>query len=201
MNAVPLHPGGRFVAHQGDSILKRIFIPARALILLFVCALLLSPAAQAQILRVDPHVSIPDNEVFTIDIRVECAGQAVMGVETSIAFDPYLVRLDSIVPGPWFTASGEDFFFWDYTVPGTSNIHFASSLLDAESDQDECVAICYFSVLTYGQSPLIFQDVDLRNGVNDPLPFDHSTGDLIILDDAVAVESTGLGRLKALYRR
>ena len=173
---------------------------SRLFLLSLISLLLLgSGSGLGQDLVVDPHISMPTDQQFTLDIRIENGGQPVMGIEASIAFDPFLVQLDSIVPGPWFTDSGEDYFFWDYTAPGTGSIHFASSLLDAESTEDGVVAICHFSVLAYGQSPLIFQDVDVRDRLNVDLGFGHSSGDLIILDPAVPVERTSLGSVKSLF--
>jgi hypothetical protein len=158
-------------------------------------------AAFGQQITVDPSVSIPTDFVFSVDIAIECAGQAVKGVEVKLAYDPFLLQLDSVTPGPWYTGTGLDFFFFDYTpvdAPGT--VHFASSVLSGDNDQDLVVAVCHFTALGFGTTPLIFQDVDVRSPDNSDLLFGHSVGDLVIIDPAVPVTATAFGSVKALFR-
>lgn len=163
------------------------------------CGLLATPVG-AQSLRIDPSVSVPSDFQFTVDVLTECLGNPVKGVETVIAFDPYLVRLDSITPGSWFTGAPGDFFFWDYTGDSAGRIHFTGSLLEAPNSADGLLARCHFTGLGLGQTPLVFQDVDVRNVDNLDLGFGHSTGDLIILDGAVTNRQRTFGALKAIYR-
>ena len=177
----------------------------RALFLLFLVVPVLFPggdqAALAQQLFVDPTVSTPTDFFFTVDIGIDCAGQAVKGVEAILAFDPFLLQLTAITPGPWFTGTGLDYYFFDYTPidpPGT--IHFASSVLDGTNDQSLTIATCHFTALGFGSTPVIFQDVDVRGPTNIDLGFGHSTGDLIIIDPAVPLTRSSFGALKALYR-
>lgn len=176
-----------------------------ALFLLFLVVPAVFPggdqAALAQQLFVDPPVSTPPEFFFTVEIGIDCAGQAVKGVEATLAFDPFLLQLTAITPGPWFTGTGLDYYFFDYTSldpPGT--IHFASSVLDGTNDQSLTIAICHFTALGFGSTPVIFQDVDVRGPTNIDLGFGHSTGDLIIIDPAVPLVQSSFGALKALYR-
>jgi len=166
----------------------------------FLVFLLGALPVAAQSLRIDPSVSIPTDFQFIVQVDMDCLGAQVKGVETTIAFDPFLVRLDSITPGPWFTDAPGGFFFWDYTSPGAGAIHFTGSLLDTTSDADVALADCHFSAVGYGQVPLVFQDVDVRDIDNMNLGFGHSTGDLIILDSAVRTRELLFGTLKAIYR-
>lgn len=161
---------------------------------------LLQPAV-AQEVFVDPTLSLPTDFIFTVDIAIDCAGQAVKGVEVVLAFDPFLLQLDSIDPGPWYTGTGQDYFFFDYTdVDPLGTIHFSSSVLDGTNDESLTIAVCHFTALGFGTTPVIFQDVDVRGPDNMDLEFGHSTGDLILVDPAIPVVQSSFGNLKALYR-
>jgi len=159
------------------------------------------PTAVAQELFVDPTISIPSEFNFTVDIAIDCAGLAVKGVEAVLAFDPLLLHLDAITAGPWYTDSGQDYFFFDYTdVDPEGVIHFASSILDGTNDQSLTIAVCHFTALDFGSTAVIFQTVDVRGPDNMDLGFGHSIGDLILIDSAVPVTATTFGELKALFR-
>ncbi len=158
-------------------------------------------AAVAQEVFVDPTLSLPTELVFTVDIAIDCNGQAVKGVEVILAFDPFLLQLDNIEAGPWYTGTGQDYFFFDYTtVDPQGIIHFSSSVLDGANDQSLTIAVCHFTALDFGSTPLIFQDVDVRGPDNLDLGFANSIGDLILIDSAIPVSQTSFGNLKALFR-
>jgi hypothetical protein len=154
----------------------------------------------AQTLSVNPPNSVPDEEEFTIAIVLDAGGYSVMGIEASISFNEYILQLDGIDPGPWFTGLGHEYFFWDYTHPGTELIHFAGSSLGSAVPTSAVVAICRFTALNAGISPLDFLGVDIRNSQNVRLISDHSSGDSITIDGAIPVTGHTLGRVKALYR-
>lgn len=163
--------------------------------------LLSPPPVSGQELFVDPALSTPFELVFTIDIAIDCAGQSVKGVESVLAFDPFLLRLDAVTPGPWYTGTGQDFYFFDYTsIEPQGTIHFASSVLSGTNDQSLTIAVCHFTALGFGSTPVIFQDVDVRDPDNLDLEFGHSTGDLILIDPAIPVVRSSFGGVKALYR-
>jgi len=165
-----------------------------------VCLVGPNPAS-AQEIFVDPSISLPTEFTFTVDIAIDCAGQAVKGVETVLTFDPFLLHLDAITPGPWYTGTGQDFFFFDYTdFDPQGTIHFASSVLDGSNDQSLTIAVCHFTASGFGSIPLFFQDVDVRDPDNADLGFGHSTGDLILIDTAIPVTATSFGGVKVLFR-
>jgi len=175
------------------------------LLQLFLIAAVAIPGADhpavAQELFVDPSISLPSEFVFTVDIAIDCAGLDVKGVETTLAFDPILLHLDAITPGPWYTETGLEYYFFDYTaIEPQGTIHFASSVLDGSNNQSLTIAVCHFTALGFGSTPVIFQDVDVRGPDNMDLGFGHSTGDLIHIDQAVPITTTTYGRLKVLFR-
>jgi len=176
----------------------------RVPVLLFVLALAggftAADPACAQRLLIDPAVSVPLDFNFTLEVTAESEGLDVKGLESTILFNPALVRLDSITPGPWFTDSGQAFYFYDYASPGVGEIHFAAALLDGSQVADGSLAICHFSVLGFGIANLIFEDVDVRGPNNERHTFYHTIGDRIVIDPAVPVTLETFGALKAIYR-
>ncbi len=164
-----------------------------------LCGGILSSEAAAQMLRFDPDPYSPVDEQFSVSLVLEANGFDVKGVEAVITYNPALVTLDSITPGPWFTDSGQGFFFWDYTTQFTTNIHFASAILDGTNSSDAVLANCHFTFVDFGSCPLDFTLVDVRDVNNDGLPFDSDSG-LIILDNVVDVKKLKFPALKAIFR-
>ena len=179
----------------------RRFLFIQALVLSGILQFTLLQPVVAQEVFVDPTLTLPTDFVFTVDIAIDCAGQDVKGVEVILAFDPFLLQLDFIDAGPWYTGTGQDYFFFDYTdVDPLGTIHFSSSVLDGTNDESLTIAVCHFTALGFGTTPVIFQDVDVRGPDNMDLEFGHSTGDLILVDPAIPVVQSSFGNLKALYR-
>jgi len=163
--------------------------------------LMTAPGAMAQELALDPSHSFPVEFVFTVDLTIDCAGQAVKGIETALTFDPSFLHLDDVTPGPWLTGTGQTFYFFDYTDnEAQGNIHFACSVLDGTNDQDAVLATLHFTATGFGTSPVDFIDVDVRDTVNTPLGFGHSTDDRITIDTAIRTQPETFGYLKAIYR-
>ena len=180
-------------------------IMCRFILVFFATTLLLVVATGAapvlsQIVYVDPGNSYPEDEQFTIAIVLDTNGQDVMGIEISISFDEYILHLDGIEPGPWFTDLDHDYFFWDFTHPETELIRFAASSLGSGVVESGVVAICHFTALAGGLSPLVFLGVDVRDSQNNILDYGHSTGDSILIDGAIGTAGSSLDRIKALFR-
>jgi len=164
-----------------------------------VLMLLSATWVMAQTLRFDPDPVVPTEPNFMVPLVLEAGGLEVKGVEAIVSFDPALVTLVSVTPGPWYILSGQTFFFWDYTTSGTDRIHFASAMLQGTSSSDGIIAYCHFSMVSFGSCPLDFIEGDVRDINNDPLPFALDPG-LILLDPAVGRETSTLDGLKALFR-
>ena len=174
------------------NILRTVIL---ALLLLVVSA----TSTPAQTLRFEPNLYIPTEPNFSIPLVLEANGLSVKGVEATVTFDPALVVLDSITAGPWYTDSGQTFFFWDYTAPYTYVIHFASAMLTGTSNTNGIIAYCHFSKVDFGTCPLTFTEHQVRDGENIPLSFTPENG-AILLDQAIKVQGLGLAEVKAIYR-
>lgn len=185
--------GGRkeimtFIRHLRRSFLRGVVL------------LLLAVPAAAQSVYMVPHVALPTTSTFTVYFYLDADAQEVMGVEVSLEFDETIVQLDGIDAGDWFTTSGLDWFFWDYTTPGTDTIHFTGALLDEGRVANGVIAVCRFTAIGLGVCPVDFTDVDVRDASNQTYAAGHSTGDQIIIDAAIGNETMSFGDIKALYR-
>jgi len=163
-------------------------------------AFLIPACAWAQSVSFAPPVSIPVTVAFEVAIDLAADGASVMGTEIAATFDPAIVRLDGITAGDWFTGAGQPYYFHDYTTPGAGTIHFAAALLGSGRVADGTLAVCHFTARLAGVSPLVFTDVDVRDGDNQGLGAAHSTGDLIIIQTAIPVDGRAWGDVKALWR-
>lgn len=168
------------------------------LVLVFCLSFLNSPVS-AQSLRFDPDPYIPIHEQFAVPLVLESGGMDIKGIEAIITFDSALVALDSITAGPWYTAAGQDYFFWDYTTPSVNTVHFASAMLDGVNNADGTIAFCHFSVLDFGVCPLQFTLADVRDVNNAELTFSVDSG-VILLNPAVDTDKLKFANLKAIYR-
>lgn len=168
----------------------------------FIIVLILwAGSANAQVISFNPVDNVPTDPVFDVHLDIDCGVEDVKGIELKVAFDPFLVRLDGISAGNWYADSGQDHYFYDYTnVDPQGVIHFASAVLDGTLSGTGNLAVCHFTILGFGISPLIFQDTDVRGLENLDLGFGHSTGDRIILDPVVEVHERAFGTIKAIYR-
>ena len=160
----------------------------------------LASAPAAQTVSMVPHIAEPVTIAFSVYVYLDSDFEDVQGVEISMTFDETIVQLEEILPGDWFTSSGLEYFFWDYTTPGTDTIHFTGALLHEGRVANGVLGICNFTAIAVGVSPVDFVDVDVRDSVNADLGAAHSTGDLIIIDFAIADESLSFGEIKTLYR-
>ena len=169
--------------------------------LLLGCLVLLAArAAAAQSVSMVPHEAVPAASPFEVFVYLDTDGLLLQGVEIRIAFDPGIVALQQVTAGDWFTASGLPYYFYDYTTPGTAEIHFTGALLGAGRTQNGVIGACRFAALAPGVSPLEFLDWDVRGPDNVDVGASHSTGDRIIIEEAVGAEEVTFGRVKLLYR-
>ncbi len=175
------------------------FLPFRS-VPVVLTVLLFAACAWSQTVSFSPPVSIPITLTFDVEIDLAATGAAVMGTEIAVTFDEDIVRLDGITAGDWYTTAGQSYYFHDYTTPGTATIHFAAALLGSDRVADGTLAVCHFTALAVGVSPLVFVDVDVRDGTNLDLGAAHSVGDLIIIQRAIPNGSSAWGDLKSLWR-
>lgn len=148
-----------------------------------------------------PPTTIPTTTDFTVDIAIQSPGQAVKGMSVRIFYEPTVVSLDHIEAGSWITDSGLAYYFYDHTQDAPAGVLFFDMAFfdDALAGSGQLVT-CHFTADAVGESPLVFDLVDVRDADNSPLAFTHSTGDLILIDNPIPVEHHTFGAVKALYR-
>jgi hypothetical protein len=154
----------------------------------------------SQVLSISPQTSAPSSELFDIKLNLDPQGAVVQGLNIEIDFDPAIVSLVSISPGDWYLTAGYPHFFYDYTSPGCSAVHFSGSLLGGGSEAGDTVAIFHFQALAEGVTYLEFINLDVRDSENLPLESTHSTSDRIIIDSVIPNTTMDLGRVKSIYR-
>jgi len=149
-------------------------------------ALFAAGSAWAQQVILSPSLTVPEQTAFTVDVAMATAGLPVMGVSVHVSFDPQVVRLDGIDPGSWFTSQGGEgtaYFFHDFSFEAPAgHLQFDGALLGASSSAGGQLAVCRFTALRPGESPLVFVALDMRGPDNQQLAFSHSTGDLIRIE-------------------
>ncbi|MHB8077871.1 MAG: cohesin domain-containing protein [Candidatus Krumholzibacteriia bacterium] len=177
------------------------WLPAAVALAGLLCAG--GPAARAatNLLYISPPISAPTDSLFTVAV-VRNAGDAVQGFDVKIAFDPAVVRLDGITPGDWLLTPGYPFAFFNSTAAGEDTLRFSAAFLGLgqASGAAGVVAVLHFRARALGVSPLGFAPVVARDVDNAPVPFDHSVGDRIVIDQVIAAWRPSFGGVKGLYR-
>jgi len=170
-------------------------------IALLVAALGVALPASAQWIGFNPSETVPSNEVFTVDLVLDTEGEVIMGVDALFSFDPAVVRLDSVTIGDWFSGAPQPSFFWADAatgVPGVARV--IGSVVTTGRDGSGALAVLHFTVVAAGFSPLSFLAVTVRDPLNAPVPVTPSTGDRIIIEEAIDVRAAAFGEVQALYR-
>jgi hypothetical protein len=156
---------------------------------------------RAGYIYVFPPVTVPTTTDFSVDIAVQSPGQAILGMSVRVLYDPVIVTLNYIDTGTWIISSGLAYSFYDGTpdvLPGV--LYFDMAFFDTPLAGSGQVATCHFTAVSVGESPLVFDFLDIRDADNNPLEFTNSTGDLILIDNPIPVEHQTFGSVKALYR-
>jgi hypothetical protein len=176
---------------------RRGLAAAAAVVVLVACG---AGEALANRFFVDPPTSTPSDTLFTVDLRRD-AGDVVQGFDARLVYDPSVVRLTGITAGDWLTAPLAPFALYNTSVAGEDTIRFSAALLGHEAGSADAgvVAVLHFAALRVGVSPLEIVRLVARDAANAEVPFTHSTGDRIIIDQAVPADPVTLGRVKALY--
>lgn len=174
----------------------------RALFIGIAVAAILAPgAAHAQWIGFDPSESIPIAESFTVDLLLDTGGVTIMGADVVFAFDPAVVQLDSVTVGDWFVTAPEPHFFWaDAGLSVAGVAHVTGTVMTTGRDGAGALAVLHFTALDVGISPLDFVSISLRDPVNAPVPHTRSTGDRIVIEEAIDARDSAFGSLKALWR-
>lgn len=74
------------------------------------------------------------------------------------------------------------------------------SFLDGAGTGSGVLAVCHFTALQVGTTPLDFVSIDVRDPDNQPLLLEHSGGDNIVIDQVIATTPATLGGVKSSFR-
>ncbi len=180
------------------AIMKSARIPPLAA----TCLLMLAAApVSAQWIGFDPSETVPAAKQFTVDLNLDTGGVVIMGADVVFTFDPAVVRLDSVTVGDWFATAPQPTFFWtDAAVSVPNLIHVMGTVMTTGRDGAGSLAVLHFTALAAGFSPLDFQAVSLRDPLNAAVPHTRSSGDRIVIEEAIPLQDTSFGAFKALWR-
>ena len=166
---------------------------------LLACAA--APPASAQWLGFDPGETVPDAKVFTVDLRLDTQDVTIMGVDVLFSFLPSIVRLDSVTVGDWFTTAPQPHFFWcDPALAEPNLARVTGSVVTTGRAGAGALAVLHFTALEAGFCPLVFQSTVLRDPLNAGVPHTASTGDRIVIEEAIPAAGVSLGGLKSRWR-
>ncbi len=159
-----------------------------------------SPAS-AQWIGFDPAETVPATESFTVDLVLDTEGVPIMGADVLFSYDPAIVRLDAVTAGAWLTTAAQPHFFWaDPAAAGPGVVHVTASVMTTGRAEAGPLAVLHFTALAAGFSPLEFEAVSLRDPLNAPVPHTRSTGDRIIIEEAIPAGTASFGSAKARWR-
>ncbi|MFO7610399.1 MAG: hypothetical protein R6X35_14635 [Candidatus Krumholzibacteriia bacterium] len=157
--------------------------------------------ASAQWIGFDPAETVPATEVFTVALVLDTEGVTVMGADVLFTFDPAVVRLDSVTVGDWFTTAPQPYFFWADAGGSVADlVQVTGSVMTTGRAGAGALAVLHFTALAAGFCDLEFRAVSLRDPLNASVPHTRSTGDRIIIEEAIGVGTASFGGLKARWR-
>lgn len=137
-----------------------------------------------------------------VDITVDATAVDLRGFSLVVEFDPLLVEIDAVLPGPQINGGscGTNFFFHSFYTAGDDSVGIDGATLGCSTAGPGAIARIVFRGLgTPGSTALLFRRHVLRDSTNATVP---SLGDpgWIDVDCTIPVVPTTWARTKAEYR-
>jgi hypothetical protein len=161
--------------------------------LILVLLLLASPAFAAPTVFIAPDslVVMPGQE-FQLSIRVDAAVDTISAFLVEFVFDPDVLELINAEEGSLFANCGyPTFFHWDVLSDGW---HSCNDVILGYMTYTLCpgeLVQCEFRARYYGETPIEFTYVDLRDIRREPIVPVHRTGAVVWVDDGTGVHDDG----------
>jgi len=123
------------------------------------------------------------------------------GMSVVFGFDPAVIAPVSVAAGEILEGAACPYFLdWINQDGWTDTMAVDAALLGCDVAADGTVICVTFQGVGYGESPLPWLEVEVRDGNNDPVLVEAIDGS-ILYDPAVAVEPTNLSEVKANFWR
>lgn len=183
---------------RATDITATAVLPAALLaILLF---LLPRPArAQTTIDFVPDHGQFQCTETWSVDVVVDGIPTDLRGACMVVGFDHNVIRPLSATAGEMFTGGACAWFAHSQVTADADSLVLNLATLGCAAGTTGTLARVVFAGHAGGTSPIVLRRAQLRDGVNDPIPYVAGSAQ-VSFDCAVADEPRSWGALKSLYR-
>jgi hypothetical protein len=172
-----------------------------ALALAMTLALLVvgSAAAQTVVSLVPPSGNFQCHETWTIDVNVDADATDLRGCSLVIEFHDDVIRPISVTAGALVAgAACPNFTYW-FGPAAADSVAVDVAALGCSVSGPGAIARITFEGYAGGTSPITLRRGDLRNGLNESIPF-TAIGAQVHYDCAVETRSWNWGSVKAVYR-
>lgn len=123
-----------------------------------------------------------------------------LGMSVEFSFDPSVISPVSIEAGQALQELDCSFFLeWTNSGEFTNTVAIDTALLGCSGPLEGAVVCVTFQGVEYGESPLTWLEVDLRDSNNQPVLINTLDG-AILYNSAVETVPTTMGNLKSIYR-
>ena len=123
-----------------------------------------------------------------------------MGLSVEFHFDPEVIWPLAVYGGPALAETGcSHFLEWINEANIVDTVAIDLALLGCSADVNGSMICLTFQGVQYGESPLTWLDVDVRDSENSDIPVNWHDG-MVLYNSAVDVETVNLDELKSIYR-
>ncbi len=145
--------------------------------------------------------SVLFDEDGTTEICLNLSGVAdFLGASVSFGFDPEVIMPTGVTPGAGLLDAGCAFFLDWVNLDGiTDTMVIDTALLGCHGPFDGPLVCVQLQGINYGESPLTWLQVQVRDSNNDPVPVNLVDG-VVLYNAAVSTTPVNLDELKAIYR-
>ncbi len=168
-----------------------------------VLAIAAGPSAADELYFSPADTMIWDTNVFPVHVMVD-AVDSLMGWDISVTItgDP-CVKVLGVIEGTLPGSNGDETFFYWLNQGDAESIHVNGSVLGTVVDGPGILFTIYIQALVPlqpGVAWLDFSYSELRNGVNESLPHDSVARARLEVMEAIAIEESTWGAVKAVHR-
>ena len=156
----------------------------------------------------DPTISIAPEEQWVyqfdfvaVNVVINDEVLGLTGYDLLIDYNEAILNLYGVEEGPLPSSGGpgSSFFFWTDVGQPSDAILIQGAVLGDSVDGPGVLATIVFQGWVVGDSPVTFEEIDLRDLDNNPIPVAFADGMIHIIEIPTPVTAASWGRIKALY--
>ncbi len=139
-------------------------------------------------------------EFVAVNVVVNDEVLGLTGYDLLIDYDEAILNLYDVMEGPLPSSGGaETFFFWTDVGQPSDAILIQGAVLGDSVNGAGVLATIVFQGWVVGDSPVTFEDIDLRDLDNNQIPAGFADGLIHVMEIPTPVTQASWGRIKALY--